>query len=248
MSRNPGAELRLFCFPYAGGSSAIFSSWWRSLPSFVQVVSIQLPGRGNRLSEQPWRRMDQLADAIAEDVLPVFEEKAFAFYGHSMGAVLMFEVARRLARQNKTQPEFLLISGRRAPHIPDDDPITYNLPRKELIEDLKRLNGTPKEVLESEELMALMEPMLRADFEVVQTYQYTQSPPLDCPFIVMGGMDDTEVKREYLEGWRMHTSSVYSMTMFPGGHFFLHSHKEPLLKFLSKTLTDLWQVRRTSGR
>jgi medium-chain acyl-[acyl-carrier-protein] hydrolase len=214
----------------------------------VQVVSIQLPGRGNRISEKPWRKIDQLADAITQDLLPVFEEKPFAFYGHSMGATLGFEVARRLAKRSAIQPEFLLISGRRAPHLPDDDPPTYNLPRDEFVEDLKRLNGTPKEVLESAELMELMEPVLRADFEAVQTYQYLPSTPLEVPFVVMGGVDDTDVKREYLEGWRMHTSSVYSLTMFPGGHFFVHSHKELVLKFLSKTLTDLWQVRRTRNR
>jgi medium-chain acyl-[acyl-carrier-protein] hydrolase len=248
MSRNPGAELRLFCFPYAGGSTAIFSSWWKSLPSFVQVVPIQLPGRGNRLQEQPWRRIDQLADAITEDLLPVFEEKVFAFYGHSMGAVLSFEVAKRLARRNAVQPEFLIISGRRAPHIPDDDPPTYKLPREEFIEDLKRLNGTPIEVFESAELMELLEPVLRADFEAIETYQYSPSPPLECPFVLMGGVDDTEVKREFIEGWRIHTTSVCSMNMFPGGHFFLNSHKEQFLKFLSKTLTELWQARRTRNR
>jgi medium-chain acyl-[acyl-carrier-protein] hydrolase len=244
MSRNSGAELRMFCFPYAGGSTSIFASWWRSLPNFVQTAPIQLPGRGNRISERPWRKIDRLADAIAEDLLPVFKEKPFVFFGHSMGAVLSFEVAGRLARQHKILPELLLVSGRRAPHIPDDDPLTYNLPKEEFVRELKRLNGTPKEVIESEELMELIEPVIRADFEAIQTYQYSPSPPLECPFIVMGGLDDADEKREYLEGWRMHTSSVCSVTMMPGDHFFLHSHKETVLKFISQNLIDLWKTRR----
>lgn len=239
--RNSGAELRMFCFPYAGGSSSIFATWWRSLPKFVDVVPVQLPGRGSRIRERPWKKISELADAIAEELLPAFKEKPFVFFGHSMGATLGFEVAARLARQNKVLPEFLLISGRRAPHIPDHDPATYDLPRDEFMHELKRLNGTPKEVLESAELMELIEPVLRADFEAVQTYQYSPSPPLQCPFIVMGGSDDLEVKREFLEGWRMHTSAGCSVTMFPGDHFFLHAQKERVLKFISQNLIELWQ-------
>src|SRR5436305_7322096 len=109
MSRNSGADLRLFCFPYAGGSSSVFAAWWRSLPNFVQLAPVQLPGRGNRISERPWRKLDQLADAIVEDLLPVFKEKPFAIFGHSMGATLGFEVARRLAQRHEILPELFLI-------------------------------------------------------------------------------------------------------------------------------------------
>jgi medium-chain acyl-[acyl-carrier-protein] hydrolase len=244
MWRNSNAELRMFCFPYAGGSAQIFSSWWRSLPNFVQVVPVQLPGRGNRISETPWRKIDQLADAIAEDLLPVFEEKPFVFFGHSMGATLGFEVVRRLTGRNQVIPEFLLISGRRAPHIPDDDPPTYALPKDEFIKELKRLNGTPDEVIQSKELMELMEPMLRADFEAVQTYEYAPSPPLEIPFFVMGGVDDLEVTREHLEGWRTHTTGSFSLHMFPGDHFFLHPQKETLLRYISQVLVERWRNRK----
>ncbi len=244
MGRNSNAELRMFCFPYAGGSAQIFASWWRGLPNFVQVVPVQLPGRGNRISETPWRRIDQLADAIAEDLLPVFEEKPFVFFGHSMGATLAFEVVRRLSGRDQVIPEFLLISGRRAPHVPDDDPPTYDLPKDEFIKELKRLNGTPEEVIQSKELMELMEPMLRADFEAVQTYEYVPSPPLDIPFFVMGGVDDLEVAREHLEGWRTHTTGSFSLHMFPGDHFFLHPQKETLLRYISQVLVERWRNRK----
>ena len=247
-SRNPGAELRLFCFPYAGGSASIFASWSRALPNFVQVAPVQLPGRGHRIAEAPWRRIDQLADAIAEDLLPVFKEKPFAFFGHSMGATLGFEVAGRLAQRHKIRPEVFLISGRRAPHLPDDEPQTYDLPEEEFIHELRRLNGTPKEVLECAELMELLVPVLRADFEAIQTYQYSPAPPLQCPMVVMGGTEDVEVPRKFLEAWRMHTSSICPVTMFPGDHFFLHSRKETVLKFIAQTVTDLWQSRATRNR
>jgi medium-chain acyl-[acyl-carrier-protein] hydrolase len=248
VSRNPKAELRLFCFPYAGGSASIFASWSRALPNFVHVVPVQLPGRGNRIAEAPWRKIDQLADAIAQDLLPIFKEKPFAFFGHSMGATLSFEVTRRLAGRREVMPESLLISGRRAPHIPDDEAPTYDLPEEEFIHELKRLKGTPKEVIECAELMELITPVLRADFEAIQTYQYSPAPPLECPFVVMGGMEDIEVPREFLEGWRMHTSTPCPVTMFPGDHFFLHSQKDMVLKFIAQTLTQLWQLRSTRNR
>ncbi len=225
----------------------MFASWPRGLPSFVQVAPVQIPGRGHRISENPWRKIEQLADAIAQDLLPVFQEKPFAFFGHSMGATLGFEVARRLAQQHEMMPKVLLISGRRAPHIPDDEPLTYNLPEKEFIHELQRLNGTPKELFESAELMELMMPVLRADFEAIQTYQYSPGPPLKSPFVVMGGTEDIRVTRESLEGWRMHTSASCPVTMFPGDHFFLRSHKEMLLKFIAQTLTNFWRAHGTAN-
>jgi medium-chain acyl-[acyl-carrier-protein] hydrolase len=239
VARNPKAEISLFCFPYAGGSAALFSPWPRVLPNFVQVCPVQLPGRGNRHAEPPWRRIDQLADAIAEDLLPVFKEKPFVFFGYSMGASLAFEVAGRLSRRHKIEPQALLIAARRAPQIPLNDPPTHHLPEAEFVEELKRLKGTPAEVIEHRELMELMLPLLRADFEAVETYEYLPSAPLQCPFFVMGGTEDTDVPREFLEAWRTHTLSMCPVTMFPGDHFFLQSQAEMVLKFIAGILTDL---------
>ncbi len=237
--QNPGAELSLFCFPYAGGSATVFSSWPRALPNFMQIFPIQLPGRGHRLAEPPWRRIDQLADAIAEDLLPVFKEKPFVFFGYSMGASLAFEVAGRLSRSHKMEPQALLLGARRAPQTPDDDPPIHHLPTEEFIHQLKRLKGTPAEIIENSELMELIMPVLRADFEAVETYEYSGSDPLQCPFFVMGGTEDTDVPREFLDAWRMHTLSKSTVTMFSGDHFFLHSQKEAVLKFIARILTDL---------
>jgi len=239
VQRNPKAEIRLFCFPYAGGSASIFSSWSRALPNFIQVFPVHLPGRGTRLAEESWRRIDQLADAITEDLLPVFQEKPFALFGYSMGASLSFEVAGRLSRRHQIEPQALLIGARRAPQFPNDDPPTHHLPEEEFIHELKRLNGTPTAVLESAELMELMIPVLRADFEAVETYEYSPSTPLKCPFFIMGGTEDEDIRREFLEGWRMHTLSMCPVTMFPGDHFFMHSQKEMLLKFIAGRLADL---------
>lgn len=137
------------------------------------------------------------------------------------------------------EPEALLLAARRAPQIPNDDPPIHHLPEEEFIRELKRLRGTPAEVIEHRELMELMMPVLRADFEAVETYEYLPSAPLQCPFFVMGGAHDTDVPQEFLEAWRMHTLSMSTVTMFPGDHFFLHPQKEAVLRFIAEIFTDL---------
>ncbi|MGH9759831.1 MAG: thioesterase II family protein, partial [Blastocatellia bacterium] len=148
----PNARMRLFCFPYAGGAAAIYRLWPNGLPSDVEIVALELPGRGGRMKEAGFRNVSKLITAIAEVIAPRIDRE-FAFFGHSMGALIAFELARELRRQGRPQPQCLFVSGRRAPHIPDTDPITYNLPEAEFIQELRKLNGTPKEVLDHEELM-----------------------------------------------------------------------------------------------
>ncbi len=173
----------------------IYRSWARTLPPFVEVVGVQYPGRGSRILEQPAKKMEPLADAIVAELIPTLREKPFAIFGHSLGATLSFEVCSRLTQQNGPRPLMFFASGRQAPHVPDRDPVTYHLPDEEFVRDLRRLNGTPKEVLESEELMQLLLPLLRADFELIQTYTYRPSPKLQCPLVVFGGIGDTDIPR-----------------------------------------------------
>lgn len=244
--RNAGSELRLFCFPYAGGSAANFNSWRGLLPAAVEMLPVQLPGRGSRILEPALKRNDELADRIVEEMLPVFREKPFAFFGHSMGATLGFEVARRLARRYEAAPMALFVSGRRAPHISGPGLLTYDLPDEALIERLRRLNGTPREVIECHELMQLVLPLIRADFEAVETYKYLDSPPLACPIFALGGQEDSYVTTADVEQWNIHTSAECLIKFFPGGHFFLHSHQDLLLQFLSITLIGLLRKKQSA--
>lgn len=235
---NPQARLRLFCFPYAGGGASIFRSWPDSLPKTVEVALVQLPGRENRLREPPFTRLAQLVKSIAPAILPHLD-KPFAFFGHSMGALLGFELARELRRQRGPAPVHLFVSGRSAPPIPDKNPPTYGLPEPEFIEELRRLNGTPPEVFEYPELMELMLPIVRADFEAVQTYAYTREPPLECPITAFGGRQDEEISFEDIQAWREQTSNGFSLHMFDGDHFFLHTMQSPLLQILSRELSRI---------
>jgi medium-chain acyl-[acyl-carrier-protein] hydrolase len=230
--------MRLFCFPYAGGGALIYRNWSNNLPSSVEVLPVQLPGRGNRILDAPFTEMSALVPATAESLLP-YLDKPFAFFGHSMGAIISFELTRHLRRENGPQPVALFVSGGRAPQVPDEDPIKYNLPEPEFIEELRRLNGTPPEVLENSELLQLMIPLLRADFSLVETYEYASEPPLKCPIFAFGGLQDVDVKREQLEAWREQTTGHFLLRMFPGDHFFFHTSEAEILRILSLKLGQL---------
>lgn len=231
---NAQAALRLFCLPYAGGGSSIFRKWAQGLPHNVEVCMLQLPGREGRLHEMPFQRLLPLAETLAEAMLPHLDNN-FAIFGHSMGAKIGFEVARYLRKKYEMEPAHLFVSGARAPQLPSTEPPTYDLPEPQFLEKLKSLNGTPKEVLEQAELLELIIPLLRADFEVVQTYEYLPGPPLTCPITAYGGLED-EIDRNQLEGWADQTLSTFKLRMLPGDHFFLRSSEQSLLRSLASEL------------
>jgi medium-chain acyl-[acyl-carrier-protein] hydrolase len=232
---SPQARLRLFCFPYAGGGVSIFRAWSDGLPADVEVCPIQLPGRGTRLMEPPFTRLSPLIQALAEALFPLLDIP-FAFFGHSLGALISFELARQLRRERAVEPVRLFISADRAPQIPNRDPAIHSLPEREFLVELCRLNGTPRKVLEDDELRQIMLPLLRADFAVYETYGYSTEPPLNCPISAFGGLQDHRVNRGDLEAWREQTSISFSLRMFPGDHFFLNTTQASLLGALSQEL------------
>jgi medium-chain acyl-[acyl-carrier-protein] hydrolase len=234
-SPNTKAGVRLFCFPYAGGNAAVYRGWSRKLPAGVELLAVQLPGRAGRMHEPPVSELPRLVDTMAPSLAPHCEG-AFAFFGHSMGAMIAFELARRLRREGRALPLHVFVSGRSAPQLNRSHKLIHNLPEPELIEELKHLNGTPREVLEHPELMELMLPILRADFSVCDTYEYREEPPLDCPITAFGGLQDSGVPRANLEAWREQTSAAFMLRMLPGDHFFLHSNESLLLRLLASEL------------
>ena len=190
------------------------------------------------MKESPITRLKPLAQSIAHS-LPLVLDKPFVFFGHSMGALLSFEVARLLRRECGQQPIQLFVSGRRAPQVPDKDPPTNRLPESDFVAELRRLNGTPKEVLEHAELLQFMLPILRADFEVNETYEYAPEPPFHFPITACGGLQDNEVNRQDLEAWREQTNASFVLRMFPGDHFFLNAYQPLFLRTLSYDLHHL---------
>jgi surfactin synthase thioesterase subunit len=223
----------LFCFPYAGGSAAIFRPWAEGLRT--DVWAVEYPGRGLRRSEPPARRLRALVDVIVPAITP-YLDRPFALFGHSMGALVSFELLRRLKAANAPEPISFLISGCRAPRIAGERKHIHDLPEPEFIEELRSLGGTPDEVLADRELLQLLLPTLRADFEASETYSRGEGPKIPCPTFVYGGMQDPEVTREDLEAWRDECSSTFRLRLFPGNHFFIHSAQVTLLRVLSRDL------------
>ena len=238
LSKKNNSKLRLFCFSYAGGSASTFSSWANNIDSEVEICPIELPGHGCRIAEQPFDQLEPLVEEITNALLP-YLEKPFALFGHSMGGLVSFELAHLLRKKFNLSPEHLFISGRRAPQIPDPRPPIHHLDKLKLINELGRLNGTPKAVLENAELMELFLPVLRADFTTIETYIYKSKPLLDCSITVLGGLQDDEVSCENLEAWQEQTNSNFSIQMFQGDHFFINSNRSTLLHFLHQELQKI---------
>jgi medium-chain acyl-[acyl-carrier-protein] hydrolase len=232
---NPSAKLRLFCCPYAGGTSLVFRDWAVALDGWVEVCAIQLPGRGSRLHEPSCMSLPALVSALAAAIVPELD-RPFALFGHSMGALVSFELARLLRREYRLTPLHLLVSGRRAPQLPLRDPVIYNLPESEFLREISRLNGTPREVIEHPELMQLMLPILRADFTVCETYDYAPEPPLGCRLSAFGRLQDHSVTRQDLEAWGEQTTSSFSLRLLPGDHFFLNTARPLLLQAVGREL------------
>jgi medium-chain acyl-[acyl-carrier-protein] hydrolase len=226
--------MRLFCFPYAGGSETAFRTWQKNLPDTVEVLPIQLPGRGARIKEPPLTRLAPMVQAISQSLLPEME-LPFAFFGHSMGGLIAFELARQLRREGGPLPAHLFISAKSCPKQVDD-PYTAEISDEELIETLRTYEGTPKEVLENAELMRLLLPVIRADMELCDTYVCDPEPPLPCPITAFGGLQDQKSGRERLEGWQNYTSGRFTLRMFPGGHFFLQTCEQTILETIFREL------------
>lgn len=232
---NPQARLRLFCFPYAGGGTVAFRGWAEQLPDSVEICPVQLPGREHRMREPALRRIPAIVEAAAESLLPHLD-KPFAFFGHSMGAFISFDLARALRGSHGRAPAALFVSGCRAPHLKRRRPPTYDLPESEFMNELRSLNGTPRELLDSPDLMRVLLPLLRADFEASETYSYIAGAPLECPISAFGGTEDPEVERREIREWCEHTTAAFSLKMFSGDHFFLHSARPLLLTALAQQL------------
>ena len=231
----PRARLRLFCFPYAGGGAMTYRDWPAAMPEEIEVLPIQLPGRERRLRESSFVRMEPLVTALTRALEP-YLDLPFAIFGHSMGGVIGYELAQRLRRERGRSPVHLLVSAHHAPHRPAEDKADYKLPDTELIERLREMNGTPPEVLEHPELMDLMLPLIRADFELNDTYVTADQPPLDCAVTAFGGLEDEEVSRQDLEAWSEISDGPFKLRMFPGDHFYLHDNRNQLIDWVVEDL------------
>jgi medium-chain acyl-[acyl-carrier-protein] hydrolase len=230
---NPNAEFRLFIFPYAGGSPAAFSKW---TIENIECWIAHYPGRGARHSKPLIKNIPSLVEQFSQAIHPLWD-KPFAFFGHSMGALIAFELIRAMRKNNLPQPKLLFVSACGAPHIPDPHPPIHTLPDDGFLAALKKLNGVPSELVRQPEAMQLLLPIVCADFEAIETYQHTSDHPLDIPIVAIGGSNDPRVSWERLEGWSAQTNTGFKSHYFDGGHFFIHTEKDSILDLIETELT-----------
>ena len=227
--------LRLFCFPYAGAGASAFREWDRGLPTELEVAAIRLPGRESRFLEEPYESLEPMIEALIE-VLALHRDAPFAFFGHSLGALVAYELTCALHDRGAPLPVHLFASGRVAPHLKDPDGDVHKMTDAQLVQELRERGQTPEEVLESEELLEMLLPAVRADFAVAELYRPRSRPPLPLPLTAFGGTADTDVPEFTVRAWADHTSAAFTSRMFPGGHFFLDEHREPLLRAIGEAL------------
>lgn len=242
--REPGIPVRarLFCFPYAGVGGSVYRLWPNGLPPSLEVCPVQLPGREQRAREPAKTSIDELVRDLVPALLPHLD-LPYVMFGHSMGAVLASEVTRALAEAGQPLPQHLLVSGRRAPHVPGTETPMQGLNDAAFVAELnRRYRGIPAEILEEPELMALFIPVLRADLTALETHQPARRAPLSCPITAFGGADDRLTPREHLEAWRDETGAAFQVRMYAGDHFYLNSQRSRLLADITATLEPMLTV------
>jgi medium-chain acyl-[acyl-carrier-protein] hydrolase len=234
----PEAKLRLFCFAHAGGSAAIYRRWGDVLPPEVEVCAIEMPGHGFRHAETPYSNLVSLIARSAEDIVPELD-RPFAFFGHSLGGLLCFELVQALRREGRNLPTALFISASRAPQLPLPTRHIHRLPDHEFVQAIGSLGGIPPRVLDKLKNRQFMLPALRADLAMFETYNYQLSPPLGIPIHVFGGTRDGIVGLNELEPWQEHTDVGMSLNIVDGDHFsIIKDEKTPLVSSIAAEMCD----------
>jgi medium-chain acyl-[acyl-carrier-protein] hydrolase len=239
--RRAHGRVRLLCLPHAGGGASAYRSWSDILPADIEVWAAQLPGREDRIKDPPFVRLPPLVEELTDLLLPHLDVP-FAFFGHSMGALVAFELARHLRRRCGWTPAGLVVAAHHAPQLPDPEPPIHRLPDDHFLAAVQRLNGAPSEALLHPELQSLLLPALRADLAVCETYEYHDEPPLDCPIAAFAAADDARVGRDEMLPWAAQTRGGFTLRMFPGNHFFVASCRELLLQVLASHLAGISSV------
>ena len=220
--RDPHARWRLYCFPPAAAPASMFNAWGRAFPGQVEVCGVELPGHGRRLHEAPIAELRGLVEATCETLLPELD-RAFAIFGHSMGALVGYEVARHLGSRYQRQPAYLFVSGHRAPQLPIARPPLHRLDDRTFIEQLTARDGAPLGLGGEGELLQLILPVLRTEAELCETYEHVPGPLLACHISALGGVDDPTVTAGELRAWQAQTTGRFRLHTFPGGHAFIRT-------------------------
>lgn len=212
-------KLRLICFPHAGGNALQFQYWADRMPTEVELVAVTYPGHWGHPGKSLHTRMEELLGALTPEIVPALN-CPYAFFGHSMGALIAFELARKLRWRSQRLPQKLLVSACRAPHIPHPWRPIHTLCDTDFVSELERIGGAAPELGYDKELLAISLPVLRADFEIIETWVYRHEAALATPITAFVGFEDRWISLEGVEPWRQHTMSEFRIQTVPGDHFY----------------------------
>lgn len=227
---NTEATHRLFCFHYAGGNGQIFYPWVKELDPSIELVAIQLPGHGTRFNEPLATSMDSIVDSLGEQIVD-YLDKPYTFFGHSLGGLMAYALTHWLQKKFLPLPDCLYVSGKRPPHIAKEKMISH-LPDAIFLEEATKYNGVPSDILQNQEFLDVWLPILRADFQVLETYISPQDYSLSCDLVGLGGLDDIMVPPSSVKMWSPYTSGAFSSFFYPGNHFYINTEYAQIIKLI----------------
>jgi len=239
--------VRLFCLPYVGGAASVYESWRGALGGDVEVCPVELPGHQTRLREKAFSDLDALVNALASAITDELDVP-YALFGHSLGSLVAFELARELRRRGADEPRALFVSGGPAPRLAREHPPVHDASDAEVVARLRLLGGLPDEVLAEPGLLRRFLPTIRADFAVFETYAFTPERPLSCPVVAFTGSEDTDVPAARVEPWSVESTGRFEHHVLPGGHFFVHTARTALLNLVRGELAAPAHLRDRDGR
>lgn len=232
------AKVRILFLPYAGGSASVYQSWISQLSPGVEAILIQLPGRANRYGEKLIPNMPTLVSQLGESIAEV-TDLPYIIFGHSMGSRIGYQLIDFLKKKGHPLPAHFIASGSKAPHQKRHKAGSYLLPEKEFIQEIKRLNATPQEILDNKELLKIFINILRADFEVADYQSNIPNVKINIPFTLLFGLLDEEVSLDDIVEWELHFEKNNNVILFNGGHFFIDSHQSKVISEINKICNSL---------
>ncbi|MBX4266071.1 thioesterase II family protein [Clostridium estertheticum] len=228
--------MRLFCLPYAGGSEIIYYKWKNYLHPSIQLVPIQLKGRGKRFSESFYESLEEAVDDIFENIKDKIVDDDYAIYGHSMGSLLAYELYYKISEFNLRKPKHIFFSGYEAPSMIKKTESTYTFPDYDFMKKVMELGGIPEELINNQEVLQIFLPIIRSDFKIVETYNYKKrEEKILCDVSILNGKHDS-IDLEGILAWKNHVCRGFKVYTFNGNHFFINSNVENVTSIINATL------------
>lgn len=227
-------NIKVFCFSHAGGSALIFRKWLKR-DSEIEVIPVELPGKGTRIGEEAITDFEKLTEQLSQSIAKKINNERFYLFGHSMGAIIAFDIASKLEKIHEIKPEKLIVVGRQAPHFPNEDKFKSYMGDEALIDEMKRVNGTPKEFFENEAFLKFMIPIIRNDYKLNESYEY-KGEKINIPIIAHSAKYDYEADEGIMSHWSEVTNNTFKLKSFNGDHFFIYDEKMNYYKELIKEI------------